>query len=336
MELCILPSAGLTRSDIGPEASLVVSEAYDGTRADFFLSENIDGLTRSAAQKLLSDGQVTGGGVPLRKNDRLAGGSIIMCKIPPPVAYEAAAEAIPLDIVYEDADIIVINKPRGLVVHPAAGHFTGTLVNALLHHCGSSLSGIGGVQRPGIVHRLDKDTSGLLVAAKNDAAHQALTAQLSAREMERTYQALCIGRVKQDVQRVDIPIGRHPVDRKKMAAFAHGGANGRESITHQSGKSREAVTHFKVLERLPRFTLVEARLETGRTHQIRVHLSYLGHPVLGDPLYGPKKQPFNMAGQVLHAKELKLRHPSTGAVMEFEAALPGYFLEALSKARLIK
>ena len=336
MGLYALPSIGFTCSDINPATTLVVTEAFDGTRADVFLSENIDSLTRSAAQRLLADGQVTRGGVPLRKNDRLSTGDIIMYHIPLPVPYEAAAEAIPLDIIYEDTDIIVINKPRGLVVHPAAGNETGTLVNALLHHCGGALSGIGGGRRPGIVHRLDKDTSGLMVAAKNDAAHQALTAQLSAREMGRTYHALCIGRVKQDSQIVDVPIGRHPIDRKKMAAFAYGSINRRDVAAHHGGKSREAVTHVTVLERMPRFTLVEARLETGRTHQIRVHMSYLGYPVLGDALYGPKKQPFGVEGQVLHAKELRLRHPVSGDLLEFEVDLPGYFVAAVGKARVVK
>ena len=307
------------------ETRLVVAEAFDDSRADVFLAESIDSLTRSAATRLLSEGQVTRGGLPLRKNDRLRAGDIVMCNIPPPESYEVAAEAIPLDIVFEDADIVVVNKPRGLVVHPAAGNYTGTLVNALLHHLGPSLSGIGGVLRPGIVHRLDKDTSGLIVVAKNDAAHQALATQLATREMGRVYHALCIGRVKQDSRRIDIPIGRHHIDRKKMAAIARPGV-----------KSREAVTNVTVLERLPRFTLVEARLETGRTHQIRVHMSHIGYPVLGDPLYGPKKQPFGTGGQVLHAKALKLRHPSTGVDMDFEVPLPDYFLQAVAKARLVK
>ncbi|MCL2377840.1 MAG: RluA family pseudouridine synthase [Defluviitaleaceae bacterium] len=308
------------------ETRLVVAEAYCGLRADVFLSESIDSLTRSAAVRVLSEGQAIREGLALRKNDRLKAGDIIVCNIPPAVDYEVAAEEIPLDIVYEDGDIAVVNKPRGLVVHPAAGHYTGTLVNGLLFHLGPSLSGIGGVLRPGIVHRLDKDTSGLIVIAKNDMAHHALSAQLAAREMGRTYHALCIGRVKQDSMRIDVPIGRHHNDRKKMAAIT----------ARQGGKSREAATNVTVLERMPRFTLVEARLETGRTHQIRVHLSHIGYPVLGDPLYGPKKQPFHTVGQVLHAKGLRLCHPSTGEVMEFDASLPGYFAEAVSKARVVK
>ena len=307
------------------EMRIVVSDEHSGKRVDAFLSENVDDLTRNAAQKLLSKGQVMRDGLPLCKNDRVKAGDIVICNIPLPEQYEVAAEVIPLDIIFEDADIVVVNKPRGMVVHPAAGNYTGTLVNALLHHLGPSLSGIGGVLRPGIVHRLDKDTSGLLVVAKNDAAHQALAAQLAAREMGRVYYALCIGRVKQDSRRIDIPIGRHHADRKKMAA-----------ITARDGKGRDAVTNVTVIEQMRRFTLVEARLETGRTHQIRVHLSHIGHPVLGDPLYGLKKQPFNTAGQVLHAKELRLCHPSTGAEMSFEAPLPEYFVNALAKARLVK
>ena len=308
------------------ETRLVVTEAYNDVRADAFLAESISGLTRNAAQRLLSEGRAARNGLPLRKNDRLKTDDIVMCHIPPPVGYEVAAEAIPLDIIYEDKDIVVVNKPRSLVVHPAAGNYTGTLVNALLHHLGPSLSGIGGVMRPGIVHRLDKDTSGLLVVAKNDAAHQALAAQLAAREMGRIYHALCIGRVKLDSQRIDVPIGRHHTDRKRMAAIT----------VRQGGKSREAVTNVTVLERMSRFTLVEARLETGRTHQIRVHLSHIGYPVIGDAVYGPKKQPFDTGGQVLHAKGLRLRHPSGGEVMEFDAPLPDYFCDALVKARLVK
>jgi len=303
----------------------LVDEANNNLRADVFLSENIEGISRNATQRLILEGRVTLRKRPLQKNTRLQTGDILICTIPSPAPYEAKAENISLEIIYEDADIIVINKPRGLVVHPAAGHYSGTLVNGLLYHCRDSLSGIGGVLRPGIVHRLDKDTSGLMVVAKNDAAHQSLAAQLAAREMGRAYQALCIGRIKEDTRRIDVPIGRHHTDRKKMAP-----------ITQHGSKSREAVTHISILERLPRFTLVEARLETGRTHQIRVHMAYINHPVLGDPLYGPKKQPFGLEGQVLHAKGLKLHHPSTGRHMEFEAPLPEYFHEALDRARKLK
>jgi len=302
------------------ETKLAVCDKYIGMRADIFLSESIVGLTRSAAGKLLAGGYVTCRGVPVRKNDRLKANDIVMCAIPTPATYAATAEDIPLDIIHEDADIIVINKPRSLVVHPAAGHFSGTLVNALLHHCGGSLSGIGGVQRPGIVHRLDKDTSGVMVVAKNDAAHQSLSTQLANRQMGRVYQAVTIGRVKTETQTVNIPIGRHPIDRKKMAVF-----------TRHDGRCREALTHLTVLEQFSRFTLLQARLETGRTHQIRVHLAHIGYPVLGDVVYGPKKQPFNTDGQVLHAKLLILRHPRTGEEMVFDAPLPDYFTKAVLK-----
>ena len=305
---------------------IVVPEVFAEARVDAFLAESVEGLTRSAAQRVILEGRVTLDGLPLRKNDRLKVGDIVVCDLPPPVEYEVVAEDIPLDIVYEDNDIVVVNKPRGLVVHPAAGHYSGTLVNGLLYHLGPSLSGIGGVIRPGIVHRLDKDTSGLLVVAKNDMAHQALAAQLASREMGRMYRALCIGRVKQDAMRIDVPIGRHHADRKKMAAITGWGG----------GKSREAATNILVLERMPRFTLVEARLETGRTHQIRVHLAHVGHPVLGDALYGPKKPPLGLEGQVLHAMGLRLCHPATGDMMEFEAPLPDYFTTAVKRARLMK
>ncbi|MCL2360799.1 MAG: RluA family pseudouridine synthase [Defluviitaleaceae bacterium] len=303
---------------------LIVADAYNDARIDVFLSENIDGLSRNTAQRIISEGHVTINNRGITKNTRLKTGDEVVCITPSPTPSEAEAEAIPLDIVYEDADIIVINKPQRMVVHPAAGHHSGTLVNALLHHCGDSLSGIGGAQRPGIVHRLDKDTSGLIVVAKNDAAHSSLTNQLANREIGRIYQAICLGNIKKDSQDVNVPIGRHPQDRKKMAP-----------ITHEKRKSREALTHISVLERMPRFTLIEAKLHTGRTHQIRVHLSYMGHPVLGDLLYGLKKPPLGLTSQVLHAKKLSLRHPSTNELMDFEIPLPDYFLQALEKVRRV-
>jgi len=299
-------------------------EANNEARIDVFLSENIEGLSRNATQRLIKDNQVKINEKNASKNYRVKPGDIVTCEVPSPAPAAALAEAIPLEIIHEDDDIIVINKPQGMVVHPASGNSSGTLVNALLHHCGNSLSGIGGVLRPGIVHRLDKDTSGLLVVAKNDIAHQKLAAQLANREMNRIYQAICIGQIKKDNQTLDIPIGRHTKDRKKMAA-----------IPDQRSKSREAITHISVLERLPRFTLVEARLHTGRTHHIRVHLSFLGHPVLGDPLYGLKKQPFGLSHQVLHSKKLSLLHPSTGVEMCFETPLPAYFQAVLEKTRRV-
>jgi len=302
----------------------IVNESDNNERIDVFLSENLENLSRNAAQRLIEENRISINGKHTSKNFRISTGDTILCTIPSPTPSIAVAEAIALDIIYEDSDIIVINKPRGLVVHPAAGHHCGTLVNALLYHCGDSLSGIGGVMRPGIVHRLDKDTSGLLVVAKNDTAHQSLTMQLANREMGRMYHALCIGRLKKDHQQIDIPIGRHPTNRKKMAP-----------IVHHKNKSREALTEISVIERLSRFTLVEARLHTGRTHQIRVHLSHIGYPILGDLVYGPKKPLFGVTQQVLHAKKLSLCHPSSNIMMDFEAPLPDYFIEILEKARRI-
>jgi 23S rRNA pseudouridine1911/1915/1917 synthase len=291
------------------------------SRADVFVATRA-GITRSAAQKLIEAGLVTRGGVPVKSNYLVSNENELSWQIPEPVACEAKAEDIPLEVVYEDGDVIVINKPRGIVVHPAPGHNGGTLVSALLNHCGGSLSGINGVLRPGIVHRIDKDTSGLLVAAKNDAAHQALAGQLSKHTMERVYRAVCAGVIKQDALTIDEPIGRHPVDRKKMAVI--------KSDRH---KKRNAVTHITVLERFKKFTLIEARLETGRTHQIRVHLSHTGHPLLGDAVYGPAKQPFNTSGQILHAKTLGFTHPATGERMLFDSELPEYFLKAVAAAK---
>jgi 23S rRNA pseudouridine1911/1915/1917 synthase len=287
------------------------------SRADVFVAAR-SGITRSAAQRLIEAGLVTRGGVPVKNNYLVLNENELSWSVPEPVNCEAVAEDIPLDIVYEDGGVIVINKPRGMVVHPAPGHHGGTLVSALLNHCGSTLSGINGVLRPGIVHRIDKDTSGLLVAAKNDAAHQALAAQLAAHTMERVYRAVCAGVIKQDALTISEPIGRHPVDRKKMAVV--------KSDRH---KKRNAVTHVTVLERFKKFTLIEARLETGRTHQIRVHLSHIGHPLLGDTVYGSARQPFNTGGQILHAKTLGFTHPESGKWMLFDSALPEYFVKAV-------
>jgi len=289
---------------------IIVPPEADGQRADVFLAENSAEIpTRSAAQRLLGK----------RKNHRVKAGEVLICEIPAPIPSEATPEDIPLDIIYEDGDLLVINKPRGLVVHPAAGNYTGTLVSALLFHCGSGLSGIGGVLRPGIVHRLDKDTSGLMVVAKNDNAHQALAAQLEARTMGRTYNAIVCGALKKERLRIDLPIGRHPHDRKKMAVLTN---------PHDGRKTRTATTNIEVLERYGKqFTLIAARLETGRTHQIRVHMAHIGHPVLGDTVYGAKSQQF--FGQVLHAKELHFIHPTTGKEMEFNSPWPEYFSKAI-------
>ena len=289
-----------------------------GERLDAFLAAAVPELTRSLAQKLIAAGQVLVNGAPVPKSFRLSGGETIAVTLPEPEPIEALPEAIPLDIVYEDADLIVINKPKGMVVHPAPGHASGTLVNALLYHCAGSLSGVGGAERPGIVHRIDRDTSGLLVVAKNDFAHQKLSAQLSDHSLARTYECLARGRFREDAGTVDAPIGRSPQDRKKMAVVALG---------------RPAVTHWRVLERFEGVTHLECRLETGRTHQIRVHLSHIGHPILGDPVYGTKKEDPALHGQCLHASGLRLIHPRSGEEMTFSAPLPKEFSAALEKLR---
>ena len=286
-----------------------------GERADAFLARSIPDLTRSAAQKLLEKGLVTCGGVALRKNHRLDPGQELEVSLPDPEPLDVVPQNIPLDVVYEDEDVIVVNKPVGLVVHPAPGHPDGTLVNALLYHCGDSLSGVNGVLRPGIVHRIDRDTSGLIIAAKNDRAHLALAAQLQDHSLARTYEAVVVGGLKEDAGTVNAPIGRHPVDRKKMAVDW---ANG-----------RPAVTHWSVLGRYPGYTHVECRLETGRTHQIRVHMASIGHPLLGDVVYGNKKPWPGLAGQCLHARKLRFLHPSTGQPVEVACPLPDWFQKVL-------
>ncbi len=289
----------------------------EGERADALLARLIPDLTRSAAQKLLERGAVTSEGRTVRKNDRPAPGQALEVVLPDPEPAGVLPQDIPLDVVYEDGDLIVINKPVGLVVHPAPGHPDGTLVNALLYHCGTSLSGIGGQLRPGIVHRIDRDTSGLIVAAKNDRAHLALAAQLQDHSLARTYEAVAVGGFKADSGTVDAPIGRHPADRKKMAVDRRNG--------------REAVTHWSVLARWPGYTHLECRLETGRTHQIRAHLASIGHPLLGDTVYGAKKPVPGLAGQCLHARRLRFVHPSTGRIIEVECPLPSWFQAVLEK-----
>ncbi len=296
--------------------TLSVSEEQGGQRIDKMLSEALPGQTRSGVQRLLILGAVTLDGVPAGKNLRVREGDCITVQIPEPVACEALPEDIPLDIVYEDGDLLVVNKPKGMVVHPAAGNSHGTLVNALLCHCGDSLSGIGGVLRPGIVHRIDKDTSGLLIVAKNDAAHTSLAGQIAEHSFTREYEAVVYGRMKEDEGVIDLPIGRHPVDRKKMAV---------------TEKGRQAVTHYTVLARYTEFTHLRLRLETGRTHQIRVHLAYLNRPVAGDPVYGPKKVITALQGQCLHAKTIGFMHPSTGEWLSFDSELPDYFKLFLAK-----
>lgn len=290
--------------------------AQDGLRVDVFLAGCLPELTRSAVQRLLAEGGVTCGGAPVRKNARTEAGAVYAVTLPEARPVETAAQDIPLDIVYEDGDVLVINKPKGLVVHPAAGHEDGTLVNALLYHCGDSLSGVGGERRPGIVHRIDRDTSGLIIAAKNDAAHLALSAQLKDHSLSRTYECLVTGNMKQDSGTVDAPIGRSSADRKKMAVVPTG---------------RRAVTHWEVVARYPGVTHLRCRLETGRTHQIRVHMAYIGHPILGDTVYGAKKPVPGLTGQCLHATGLRFVHPRTGEPVELHCPLPPEFTAMLQK-----
>ena len=294
----------------------------EGARLDVFLAGTME-QSRSHIQRHIGAGHIRVNLSYVPKRYIVKAGDIITCAIPPPEIYEAKPEDIPLDIVYEDVDVIVVNKPQNMVVHPAPGHFSGTLVNALLYHC-RDLSGVNGVLRPGIVHRLDKDTSGLLVVAKHDRAHHGLAAQLAKRTMGRIYQALTRGIIQQDRIVISNIIGRHPVDRKKMAVLP-GGNTGTSGGVKISG-GREAITHITVLERFKKHTLVEARLETGRTHQIRVHLSHLGHPVLNDPVYGPDTK---AAGQLLHAKTIYFDHPISGKKMHFNTELPVHFKEVL-------
>ena len=297
-----------------------------------FLAGNIIGLTRSGAQRLLEGGRVTLGGRPVRKNHRTAPGETYTVTQDEPEDPIAAPQDIPLDIVYEDTDVIVVNKPRGMVVHPAPGHPDGTLVNALLSHCGGSLSGIGGVKRPGIVHRIDKDTSGLVIAAKNDRAHIALASQFAAKSLAREYDAIVHGSIKADSGTVDAPLGRHPEDRKKQYAYGAGDAY---SIRHarQMNVARQAVTHYEVVARYSGFTHIQCKLETGRTHQIRVHMAHIGHPVLGDTLYGCKKPEFGLVGQCLHASKLRFIHPATKERIELNTDLPEYFTDILARLR---
>ncbi|MDL2233844.1 RluA family pseudouridine synthase [Ruminococcaceae bacterium OttesenSCG-928-L11] len=289
-----------------------------GQRIDAFLSGRLD-MTRSRIQQLCEDGRLLVNGTPVAKNYKLRRNDAVELRVPPPQTMELIAQDIPLQIAYEDADLIVVDKPRGMVVHPAAGNEDGTLVNALLYHCGEEFRGIGGVARPGIVHRIDKDTSGLLVVAKSEVAHQKLSEMMKEHSVTRRYRAVVHGRVKTDSGTVDAPIGRHPTDRKKMA------------VTERH--SRQAVTHYQVLEHLDGFSYLELELETGRTHQIRVHMAYLGHPVAGDPVYGPKRYITALNGQCLHAATLGFPHPVTGMPIELESPLPDYFTSFLAKHR---
>ncbi len=296
----------------------ILTVPSEGLRADAFLAAAVEGLSRSGAQRLLEAGLVQWQGRTLTKSIKLPAGAEVEVDLPEPEPLEAVAEDIPLDVVYEDEDVIVINKAVGMVVHPAPGHSTGTVVNALLYHCGSSLSGINGVLRPGIVHRIDRDTSGLLIAAKNDRAHLALAAQLQDHSLYRLYHGIVVGNLREDRGTVDATLDRNPKDRKKMAVVAGG---------------REAVTHYEVLERFSGYTYAAFRLETGRTHQIRVHMAHLGHPLLGDTVYGSAKGYPGLAGQCLHAKELSFVHPATGERMTVTSDLPDYFTAILDKLR---
>jgi len=300
------------------EDLLQITAEESGERIDALLARILPDLSRSAAQRLLEEGRVLLQDAPVKKNYKCAVGDRFLVSLPEMAEdVPLIAQDIPLDVVYEDGDVIVVNKPRGMVVHPAPGHPDGTLVNALLYHCGDSLSGIGGEKRPGIVHRIDKDTSGLLIVAKNDFAHQALSAQLADRSLSRVYEAVVRGSLREDAGTVDRPIGRHPTDRKRMA------------VTDKN--SRPAVTHWEVLARYRGYTLVRCRLETGRTHQIRVHMASLGHPLLGDFTYGAPSPEKGLEGQCLHARELKFIHPRTGEPVHLETPLPAYFQEVLSK-----
>lgn len=295
---------------------LLTTEEARGKRLDAYLADTLEELTRSAAANLIEAGAVLVDGKAAAKSLKIAGGENVEVTLPEPEPIDAAAQDIPLDVVYEDSDVIVVNKPSGMVVHPAPGHADGTLVNALLYHCGESLSGIGGALRPGIVHRIDRDTSGLIIAAKNDAAHQSLTAQLSDHTLGRTYECIVTGNLREDSGTVDAPIARHPSDRKKMAVVSGG---------------RNAVTHWEVIARYPGYTHVRCRLETGRTHQIRVHMAYLGHPILGDTVYGSKKEVPGLTGQCLHAVGLQFLHPRTGELVRLSCPLPEEFTKMLKK-----
>lgn len=299
--------------------SFTVASDTVSVRIDRYLTEQCPELSRSYIQKLLKDQKVKADHKTVKANYKVQPGQEIVVEIPDAEPLDIQPEDIPLDILYEDPYLLVVNKPKGMVVHPAAGHTGGTLVNAVMAHCGENLSGINGVLRPGIVHRIDKDTTGALLVCKTDEVHRSLAKQLKEHSIKRRYRAIVRGNLKEDTGTIEGPIGRHPTDRKKMA------------INYKNGK--DAVTHYKVLERFGQYTYVECRLETGRTHQIRVHMSSIGHPLLGDTVYGSGKDPFHLEGQTLHAMILGFIHPTTGEYMEFSAPLPEYFLKLLEKLR---
>ncbi|MBE5892353.1 MAG: RluA family pseudouridine synthase [Lachnospiraceae bacterium] len=295
--------------------SFQISEELEEERIDKCISMLIDSLSRSFIQKMIKEEKVSVNGKPVKGSYRVKTDDEVTFELPESVEPDIEPENIPLDVLYEDKDVIVVNKPKGMVVHPAAGHYSGTLVNALMHHCGKDLSGINGVMRPGIVHRIDMDTTGSIIVCKNDKAHNSIAQQLKEHSINRRYHAICYGVLKEDEGTIDQPIGRHPVERKKMA------------INVKNGK--EAVTHFRVLKRFSGYTYIECVLETGRTHQIRVHMASIGHPLLGDEVYSNRKSPFKLQGQTLHAKILGFKHPSTGEYVEADAPLPEYFQHLL-------
>lgn len=291
-------------------------ETENNVRVDKYLADEMNELSRSHIQKLIKEGNVQVNSKPVKANYRLVLDDEIEVTIPELKEPEILPENIPLDILYEDQDIIIVNKPKQMVVHPAPGHYTGTLVNALMYHCKEDLSGINGVMRPGIVHRIDMDTTGSLLVCKNDFAHQKLAAQLKEHSIHRVYETIVTGNLKEDTGTINAPIGRHPIDRKKMSTHAR--------------QSRDAITHYKVLERFGKYTYIQCELETGRTHQIRVHMASIGHPILGDMVYGPAKCPIkHLQGQTLHAKTLGITHPRTGEYLEINAPLPEYFVNLL-------
>lgn len=298
------------------EFRFVVTEEWEDERIDKCMNSLIDSLSRSYIQKLIKDGQVFVNGSSVKANYRIKSEDEIIFQIPESIEPDIEPEDIPLDILYEDEDILIVNKPKGMVVHPAAGHYSGTLVNAVMHHCRGQLSGINGIMRPGIVHRIDMDTTGSIIVCKNDYAHNCIAEQLKEHSITRKYRAICHGVLKEDEYTIHKPIGRHPVERKKMA------------VNEKNGK--DAVTHVKVLKRFEKYTYIECELETGRTHQIRVHMASIGHPLLGDEVYGTAKTAFKLEGQTLHAMTLGVVHPKTGEYIEVNAPLPEYFEHLLN------
>lgn len=299
--------------------TVTVEKEFSGNRVDKFLSEQFPALSRSYIQKLIKDGHVTANGKIVKANYKLNALDTLALDKPELQEPDIVPENIPIDILYEDEDILIVNKPKGMVVHPSAGHYSGTLVNALMYHCKDQLSGINGIMRPGIVHRIDMDTTGSLLVCKNDFVHQDLAEQLKEHSIQRIYHAIVHGVIKEDEGTIDAPIGRHPIERKKM------------SVNYKNGK--HAVTHYKVIERFKNYTYIKCRLETGRTHQIRVHMAHIRHPLLGDAVYGPAKCPFKFQGQTLHAKTLGIVHPRMHEYIEVDAPLPDYFISLLNKLK---